>query len=152
MLLVLFNIGTERFGVDARDLSEILPSVPLQPVMGMPAGIAGLLLHRDALVPVIDLELMTAGTPCEQKLSTRILVAPYRHGPDGALIGLRVGRANDTITVDPKELEETGLTPTEPPAFGPVLRRGLQTIQLVKLEQLLSDAVRASLFNAEVPA
>ena len=146
MLLVLFNLGDERFGVDARDLTEILPSVPLRPVMGMPAGVAGLLLHRDALVPVIDLELMTAGQPCEQRLSTRILLAPYQEGPEGALIGLRVGQANDTLSVDPAALEDTGLRPMEPPAFGPVLRQGLRTIQLVKIEQLLSEAVRASLF------
>ena len=146
MLLVLFDIGSERFGLDARELTEILPSVPLRPVIGMPAGVAGLLLLRESLVPVIDLELMTSGRPCEQKLSTRILVARYRRGPQGALLGLRVARANDTATVEPGELEETGLTPAEPPAFGPVFRRGMQTIQLVDIDRLLSEAIRASLF------
>lgn len=147
MLLVLFNIGSERFGLDARDLTEILPAVPLRPVLGMPHGVAGLLLHRDALVPVIDLDVLTSGKPCVPRLSTRILLAHYRAGPEGARIGLRVDRANDTETVNPEEFEDSGLTAATPPYFGPVLRRGLSTIQLVNVDQLLTDAVRASLYT-----
>ena len=147
MLLVLFNIGSERFGLDARELTEVLPAVPLRPVLGMPQGVAGLLLHREALVPVIDLDVLTSGRPCATRLSTRILVAHYRAGPEGARIGLRVDRANDTETVDPAEFEDSGLTAAKPPYFGPVLRRGLRTIQLVNVDQLLTDEVRASLFT-----
>ena len=49
MLLVLFNIGTERFGLDAQDLREILPAVALRPVHGMPTGVVGLLLRLAGL-------------------------------------------------------------------------------------------------------
>ena len=120
--------------------------------MGMPPGVAGLLLHRKALVPVIDLDVLISGQPCAPRLSTRILVARYRAGPEGARIGLRVDRATDTERVDEREFLDSGLTAAEPPSFGPLLRRGAQTIQLVNVDQLLSEAVRASLFSGAVNA
>jgi chemotaxis-related protein WspB len=151
MLLVLFNIGTERFGLDAQDLVEILPAVALRPVYGMPTCVVGLLLYQATLVPIIDVSLLATGQPCERRLSTRILLTPYRAGPPGACVGLRVDGANDAENVNPADFITTGLTAPEPPYFGAVLRRGLETVQLVKLEQLLPEAVRACLF-VQAPA
>ncbi len=151
MLLMLFNIGDDRFGIDAQDLLEVLPAVPLQTVHGMPAGVVGLLSWRAALVPVIDLDLLTLGQPCPARLSTRILVVRYRPGPPGARIGLRVQRADDTATVNPADFLETGLTPPAPPRFGGVLPHAHQPVQQVLPEQLLSEAVRASLFSQTMP-
>lgn len=152
MLLMLFNIGESRFGIDAQELLEVLPAVPLQQVHGMPSGIVGLLSWRSTLVPVIDLDLLTLGQPCPAQLSTRILVVRYRPGPPGARIGLRVQRADDTATVDPADFLDTGLTPATPPRFGGVLPRGRHPVQQVLPEHLLSAAVRESLFSGASPA
>jgi chemotaxis-related protein WspB len=151
MLLMLFNIGDDRFAIDARELVEVVPSVPLQTVYGMPLGVVGLLGYQAGVVPVIDLGLLTTGQPCTLRLSTRILVVHYRPGPVGARIGLRVDRANDTVRVDPEDFIATGLTAPEPPCFGRVLRRGQHTVQLVEIEQLLSEGVRQSLFTEAQP-
>ena len=152
MLLMLFDIGDDRFAIDARELVEVVPSVPLQTVYGMPLGVVGLLAYQTGVVPIIDLGVLTTGQPCTPRLSTRILVVHYRAGPDGARIGLRVDRANDTIKVDPEDFMATGLTAPEPPCFGRVLRRGQHTVQLVEVAHLLSDAVRQSLFSEAQPA
>lgn len=152
MLLVLFNIGAERFGVDAQDLLEILPAVALRPVHGMPVGVVGLLLYQTLLVPVVDLSLLLTGAACAQRLSTRILLTPYRAGPAGACIGLRVDGANDAQNVSPSDFIDTGLTAPAPPYFGAMLRRGLETVQLVQVERLLPESVRACLFAQESAA
>ncbi len=146
MLIVLFNIDIQRFGLDARVLTEILPAVPLQEVYGSIPGVAGMLLHQDAPIPVIDIGWLTTGRPCPPRLSTRILIFDYKAGPPGARLGLRVENANDAEEIDEEAFIRPGFVSPTTPYLAGILRRGLETIQLINLDRLLSAEVRACLY------
>ena len=151
MLLVLFRIGAERYGLDARSLVEVLPAVALRPQRGAPAGCAGLLAHRERTIPVIDLSLMATGKPAAQRLSTRIVVASYRAGPPGSRLGLLVEEATDPRDVAAGELVDPGIATPDAPYLGKVVGEGDQLVQVVELERLLSREVRESLFTGSGP-
>ena len=78
MLLLLFRIGETWYGLDARQVQQVVPHVPLTTCPGMPASVAGIFTYRGSLVPVLDLGLLLGTTPCARRLSTRIIVVPWR--------------------------------------------------------------------------
>jgi chemotaxis-related protein WspB len=82
MLLLTFTAGANRYAVDAAWVVELVPRVELRPVPHAPAFLAGLLEYRGKVVPVIDLGLLLGADPCQDRLSTRIILvndAPGRH-------------------------------------------------------------------------
>jgi chemotaxis-related protein WspB len=147
MLLVLFRIAEEQYGVDARAVTEIVPAIPLRPFHGAPAGVAGLLTHRGQAVPVIDLGMLTGGEPCAPRLSTRIVVAEYLRGPPGARIGLRVESANDAIQVEPADFMDTGVTAPDARYLGKVIQHRLGLIQLIDIERLIPESLQQCLYQ-----
>ena len=146
MLLVLFKVGAERYGIDAQSLIEIIPAVPLRPQRGAPPGCVGLLSHRERLVPVVDLALMMSGSVAAGRLSTRILVARYRPGPSDARIGLLVEHATDARAYDPAQLMDPGLVAPDAPYLGKIARFDSELVQVVEVTDLLTPAVRAALY------
>ena len=78
MLLLLFRIGETWYGLDARQVQQVVPHVPLTTCPGMPASVAGIFTYRGSLVPVLDLGLLLGTMPCARRLSTRIIVVPWR--------------------------------------------------------------------------
>jgi chemotaxis-related protein WspB len=74
MLLITCQAGDDRYAVEARHVSEVLPQANLERPSGSPPWLAGLLIHRGSATPVIDLTQLTRGSPCPNRLSTRILV------------------------------------------------------------------------------
>jgi chemotaxis-related protein WspB len=75
MLGLLVRIGETRFALDAREVVEVVPRVPLHPPPPGQPALAGLLFYRGQVVPVVDIKQLLLGTPCPQQLSTRILLA-----------------------------------------------------------------------------
>jgi chemotaxis-related protein WspB len=147
MLIVLFKIAGEQYGLDARTLTEILPAIPLRPFPGAPAGVAGLLTHRGEAVPVIDLALLTGGEPCPSRLSTRIVIADYSPGPPGARIGLRVEYADDAIQVKTEDFRDAGVTAPDARYLGKIIQHPLGLIQLIDVERLIPEPLQQCLYQ-----
>jgi chemotaxis-related protein WspB len=141
MLLVLFNLGEERFGIDAAELDAVVSDAPLRPLPGAPHGVVGLLVAEDATIPVVDLGLLTNGRAAAERRSTRILITRcvlYDASMQTVPVGLRVERANDAIQVDPENFEPIGISSPGAPHLGRVIRCEGDLIQQVNVEALLS--------------
>ncbi len=149
MLVALFRIGAERYALEGRKLVEILPAVSLRSQPGAPRGCVGLLSYRERVVPVIDLGLMMLDQAAPAELSTRIIVARYAPGPEGACIGLRVEGATDARDIDPEGLRDPGIKSDAAPYLGAVMEIDGELVQLVEIERLLSPAVRDALFRTD---
>ena len=74
MLLLTFTAGLNRYAVDVARVIELVPRVELRPIPHAPAFLAGLLGYRGKVVPVIDLGLLLDVAPCQDRLSTRIIL------------------------------------------------------------------------------
>ena len=90
--VVAFEVASERYGIEAVGVVEVVPSVPLRAVPGTVPGVAGLLRFRGGLVPVVDLGVLWAGRPSPTRMSSRIVVCELTGAgsPDGSGIDFKM--------------------------------------------------------------
>ncbi|OAI94464.1 chemotaxis protein CheW [Pseudomonas putida] len=150
-LFLVFRIGAERFALDTREVAEVLPRLPLKPLPHAPGFVAGVLAHRGALVPVIDVSALTFGTPAPQRTSTRLVLVHYRFDParPDLLLGLILEQASDTLRCDPAQFRPYGVDNREAPYLGPVREDADGLLQWIGVQDLLDEQVRSMLFPAE---
>jgi chemotaxis-related protein WspB len=150
-LFLLFRSGEARYGLEAREVAEVLPLRRLQPIAQSPAWVAGVFSHRGSLVPVLDLSLLLSGQAAAIRTSTRIVLVHYRRdrvGP-GYLLGLIVERATDTLRCAPSEFSDYGLDNQGAPYLGPIYQSPQGLVQWVRVHDLLSAEVQALLFPGD---
>lgn len=148
MLLVVFHAGQERFGLEAGQIVEIVPLVKLAPVQHAPAWVAGLLNYRGAVAPVIDMNMLLAGAPSRNLLSTRILLVQYP-GTCGAshVLGILAERVLETVSCGPDDFQSPGIDTPEARYLGSVLVRDGGMLRCVTVAELLPRQVRELLFT-----
>jgi len=143
VLFLLFQLGKDRYALEARRVVEVLPFLDLKRVPQAPRGFAGIFNYRGRPVAAIDLCELTLGQLAADRLSTRIVVVqfPDRQGQQ-RLVGLVAERATETLRRDPKDFVDPGVRVPAAPYLGPVLMDDRGTIQLIYEEHLMSDQVR----------
>jgi len=111
MLFLLFQLGRDRYALEASRVAEVLPLVELKHIPQAPPGVAGVFNFRGEAVPVIDLTQLTIGRPAQTQLSTRIVLLNYPLA-DGSnrLLGLIVERATETIKRQRSDFTDPGVT------------------------------------------
>lgn len=135
-----------RYGLDIRRVIEVIPAVALRLVAHAPAWLGGVFQHRGEVTPVVDASTLLTGTPVHDRFSTRIVVAKYAdaQGTDRR-VGLLVESATDTFTTDEASLQAAGVMVPDARYLGPVARVGDTLVQIIRVEEILPDAVRALL-------
>ena len=151
MMFLLFQLGKDRYVIEAGRVVEVMPLVELTKMAGAPRGVAGIFNYRGKPVHAVDLSELTTGQPARECLSTRIIVVkhPDEHGREHPL-GLIAEHATEIIRRDRAEFAQPGLKLGGAPHLGPVLLDGRGAIQWVYEQRLLPDAVRDVLFGENV--
>ncbi|HGY9626208.1 chemotaxis protein CheW [Pseudomonas juntendi] len=142
-LYLQFRIGDQRFALDVHEVIEVLPRRTLKPIAQAPAWVAGILAHRGALVPVVDLSALSFGRPAPMRTSTRLVLVHYRGDQQ---LGLVLEQATDTLRCRPDEFQPYGLDNTDAPYLGPVRQDAGGLLQRIEVDDLLPDDVRRLLF------
>ena len=153
MMFLLFQLGEDRFALEARRVIEVLPLVELRRIPGAPHGLAGMLDYHGEPVPVIDLKLLSYGQPAAERFSTRIII--LRHSDEQGRehpLGLIAEHATQIIRRDPREFVEPGLKPGGADYLGPVLMDDAGMIHWVREKRLLPAPLRDALFLEPAPA
>ncbi|PPA01404.1 chemotaxis protein CheW [Pseudomonas sp. MWU12-2312b] len=147
-LFLVFRIGSERYALQATEVAEVLPRLPLKPIAHAPHWVAGVFACRGAVVPVIDLCALTFGIPAQARTSTRLVLVHYRADERAApkLLGLILEQATDTLRCNPADFQSYGLDNRQAPYLGPVREDAQGLLQWVRVADLLDDQVRALLF------
>jgi chemotaxis-related protein WspB len=147
MLFLLFQLGNDRYALQASRVLEVLPLVELRKIPDAPKGVAGIFNFHGRPVPAVDLSELTLGQPSNPRLSTRIVVISY---PDerGALhpLGLIAEHATELIQRDERQFLEPGHKLGGAPYLGPVLMDKRGVIQWVHEQRLLPEHARDLLF------
>src|SRR5450830_67250 len=141
MKVLVFAIGSDRYGLPLRAVARVLPVVALKQIPLAPAFVAGLMDLHGVPVPVLDLSRL-AGLAAEQLwLDSRIVLVDYRLD-DGALrpLGLLLEHVTGIETIAEHTLADPGI---EGAAF---LGEVSAQLQLVEVNDLLAPDVRALLF------
>ena len=148
MLYLLFQLGKDRYALEASRVVEVLPLLTLKEFPNATRGLAGIFNYRGRPVPAVDLCDLTMGQRAAERLSTRIIVVNY---PDengtNHLVGLIAERATDVLRRDARDFIDPGLKMGGAPYLGPVFMDGSRAIQLLHEQRLLSEPVRKALFT-----
>jgi len=81
MLFLLFQLGNDRYALEANRIVEIVPLLCLKTIPQAPKGVAGLLVYRGRAIPALDLCDLTFGRPARERMSTRIIIVNYSEAP-----------------------------------------------------------------------
>jgi chemotaxis-related protein WspB len=144
MLLLLFRLGSDRYGIDASAVVEVLPLVNVTPTARPTPGLAGILNYRGTFVPVVDLTQLLVGRAAQPRLSTRVVMASLAgSNGDHRLVGLIVENVTDTRRCSPADLLSPGIEPDEAGYLGPIARVPEGLIQVVELVRILPPSLVA---------
>ena len=148
MVYLLFQIGADRYALEAAGIAAVEPLVRLKRIPQAAAGIAGVVDYHGEPVPVVDLHAMALGQPAEASLSTRLVMVQYRCA-DGQerLLGLLAEKATETARYENRDFQDPGVTTEGAPYLGPVVHDARGIIQRVEVARLLTPEVRDVLWR-----
>jgi chemotaxis-related protein WspB len=151
MLFLLFQLGTDRYALDAREVAEVLPLVALKQIPQASRGVAGLFNYRGTPVPAIDLNELMTQVPAAQRFNTRIVLVRYR-GADGREhpLGLIAEHAKETVRRDVAEFVDYGVATPSAPYLGPVASDSSGLLQWVHIDKLLPPSLQELLFRGAI--
>jgi chemotaxis-related protein WspB len=148
MLFLLFQLGNDRYAIEAARVIEILPFVNLKSLPHAPCGVAGVFDYRGEPVPVIDLAELTVGVRSRSWMSTRIMVVNYDAERGGShVLGLLAEHATDTLRRNGEDFTDAGVFVADAPYLGPVVADSGSVVQRIEIDKLLSRSVRDLLFR-----
>lgn len=151
MLCLLFQIGKDRYALEAKYAVEVLPYLALRQIPRAPRGVAGIFNYRGRPVPAVDLSELTLGQPARERLSTRIILVNY---PDAQgrfqLLGLIAEHATEMLRRDERDFVDSGVHSNAAPYLGPVVMDDKGVIQLLRVQHLLGGNLR-ELLHLQVP-
>jgi len=145
MLLLQFQAGENRYGIDVVEVIEVVPRVRFRALPHADAAVAGLMNYRGTLVPVIDLTALLTGSPSQPFFSTRIIVVKADRDGAGKIIGLLAERVTETVACAAADFQPAGIDVAEAPYLGELSLRAEGAIQRVRIESLLTPVLRAAL-------
>jgi chemotaxis-related protein WspB len=152
MLLLILEAGTQRFGLTASRIVEVIPAPALRPMPGLPAFIAGAFSYHGRIFPVIDLSSLLTGRPARPLLSTRIVMLNFQppQGSEPLLLGLLAEHATELLSCAPEEFQPAGVHGIDTPFAGEVLIRPDGLIQELNVDRMLSEKLQEQLLGAPV--
>lgn len=148
MLFLLFQLGNDRYALEASRVVEVVPLLDLKRLPQAPKGVAGVFNYRGRPVPAIDLSELTLGLTASERLSTRIIVVKH---PDESgqerLLGLVAERATETLRAEPGSFVDSGVRLGAAPYLGPMLMDTKGPVQWLHEQRLLPETVRHLIFS-----
>jgi chemotaxis-related protein WspB len=148
VLFLVFKLGTDRYALEASQITEVLPVIDIRSVPHSPEGVAGFFDFRGVPVPVLDLSTLVLGRASDRCLSTRLVIVGY---PDAAgerrSLGLIAEKATRTVDVPAADFLDSGIAHDRAWYLGPVASDAEGLLQWIDVSQLLPVPVRDALFR-----
>jgi chemotaxis-related protein WspB len=150
MLVLQFYLGDVMYVIECDRVQEVAPMVALKKVPHAPECVAGLFNYRGMIVPVIDLRQFIHKTPCQLRLSTRIILVEYlKQDKTRGVFGIMAERITEAVDRSKDDFIPPGIAMDDAPYLGGILMENKEMIQLVDLERLAKSLQILSLFNNE---
>lgn len=153
MLVLLFNLGDDRYGLEARRVVEIVPMIHLRTIAKTPDYVAGVFQYRGRMVPVVDLLRLVRQEFCVQRLSTRLILVNYPESPEAGMesniLGLMAEKVTEAVDLKDESFQSSNLAVGEAPYLGRLATDAHGMIQMLRLKRILPKALHESLFRAD---
>jgi len=147
MLVLLFQIGKDRYAIDTAEIIEIIPRVNTQPIPHTSDHVLGVVDYHGDIMPVIDLCQLIGDYFAADRYSTRIIVAAYQDkwGKNHPL-GLIAEKVMETVWEEEKSIRFSGVSTEESPYLGELVSEQDGMVQFVDVAKLLTDELHDMLF------
>jgi len=150
MLLLQFQIDDDIYAFDVHSIVEVAPFVELKQIPYAPHKIAGVFNYRGKLIPVINLSIIIKNKSINEIMSTRIIIVNFNSEKYGnKIVGLLAENVTETITCTKKDLQQQSIKIEKAPYFTDILVRGLQMIQIIDINKLISNEIQEQFFLDE---
>ena len=148
MLFLLFQLGQDRYAIEAQQAVEVVPLLDLKRLPHSPNGVAGIFNYRGRPVPAIDLCALTLGRPSREQISTRIIILRHEDSKGRLqLIGVIAERATELLRKEGRDALKPITDSSRAGFLGPVMMDDRGFLQLVRPDSLLTAPVREALFD-----
>lgn len=97
--VLTFDLGGERFAIEATLVREIVELLPETKVPGAPALVDTVVNHRGRIVPVADLRAAFAMVAAPPTAERRLVVVELTLDDETLLLGLRADRVHEVVTL-----------------------------------------------------
>lgn len=129
---VLFLLGEEEYGIDIFHVEEIVRDLSIQPSISSSTYIAGMVQHRDVVVPVYNLRVRF-GLP-EKEIHVLLILAIH-----GVKLALAVDEVSEIVDLEETDLQIPALFHTVDTAYvNKIVSVNGRLVVLLNLESLLS--------------
>src|SRR5215467_4561864 len=143
MLFLIFQLGKDRYAVEANRVQEVLPLLEIKRLPQAPKGVAGIFNLRGRPVPAIDLSELTFGAPARERLTTRIIVVHHTDAKGQQHpLGLIAEYVTQTLRKERQDFVDPGVTIAAAPYLGPVVMDAQGPIQWLNTKSLVSEPIR----------
>ena len=148
MLFLVFQLGVDRYAIEAAEVVEVLPLVNAKVIPCAPRGVAGMFDYHGAAVPLIDLTELARGKPSRKWMSTRIILVNYRdRSGQEHLLGVLAEQATETIRRSVEDFAASGVAADDASYLGPVITDSAGIVQRIRIQNLLAEGVGDHLFR-----
>ena len=148
MLLVTFQVNNQHYAINAESVKEIIPMVRIRELPGVPDSVRGVFNYRGSLTPVIDVTRMLSGVPTAELLSSRIILVNYPEaGESTNILGLLAEHATSAAVRTDETFADSGVDSPDAPWMGEISIGDKEMIQVIKIENLLTDELKSKLFT-----
>ena len=141
MLILTMNIGKERYGIDARRVTEVIPLVAVDRVPMADACILGIFNYRGVATPVVDLCYFFEQRYCEHRMSSRIIIIELSDRQAPTRVGLVAECVTEVIKCSADELGSSGIDEAHAQFLGSVYKHDEQLVQIIDTEKVLPDSI-----------
>jgi len=145
MLFLCFKVGKETYGIRASEIIEVIPLIPLEKVPGSETSIAGIFNYRGNPLPVIDLCQYFHQHPCQQLLSSRIIIIRQQHAGTYFDVGLIAENVTETLQANETEFHASGLKNSQDDFLGEIMHQQNKLIQIINTDRLIPPSMRLAI-------
>ena len=147
MLVILIEIGDDRYVIGSDSIVEIIPYAKLRTLPHAPGYMAGLLNFRGNSLPVLDICCLLYQRPSAHKLSTRIIIVRYEGETGSHLVGLLCEGVTETRNYNKQDFSNAGAHIESAPYLGKVITDKEVLIQEIDVNALISSEVEDTFFD-----
>jgi len=149
MLLLSFNISDDKYVIDTRNVIEVTTLVKLKKIPMSMIGVAGLLNYHGTAVPIIDINELCDKPSQKSSLTTRLIIVNYL---ENNILGIKAQNVTETIRINENAFIKSGIKINNSDFIGDVAEIDNRFIQLINIDQLLTNDIRKCLFSNDSKA
>jgi chemotaxis-related protein WspB len=147
MLMMLFQVGENRYAIPAENVIRVLPKVSLKSLLNAPFYVAGALNFGGVPIVVVDFCQIIEKRPSANSLHTRIFMIKIRSSKSAKefTFGLMAERVLQTLQIDKSQFLDSSIRIEGATFLGGIVTDELGIIQLVIIEKLF-DQIKEGMF------